>query len=297
MNLNIFVSKECFVYCRGCYSYSREEKCSEILSTEKIERFLKYAYDKGITKVTLCGGDPLIRFDIVKLLKKIKKIGYKISIDTMGTSLIRDVRLGKNTIKKVKIEDICKYVDCIGIPIDGSCNEIIRLFRQSKFDILNDQLAICNLLSKYNIKICINTVAHKGNISDFENIAEIINKLDRLDKWQIFQFTPIGKYGLLNRKEFEISEKQFFECKEKTIKIFKNTEKLEFKESKSRVKRYMLIDNSGTAWIPEFEKNNTISNKLKERVIIGNIQNENDWEKICKNVIGNKKVGEIKNET
>ena len=41
MNLNIFVSKECFVYCRGCYSYSREEKCSEILSTEKIERFLK----------------------------------------------------------------------------------------------------------------------------------------------------------------------------------------------------------------------------------------------------------------
>jgi hypothetical protein len=50
MNLNIFVSNMCFVYCRGCYSYSREEKCNKLLETDKIIDFLKYAHTKGISK-------------------------------------------------------------------------------------------------------------------------------------------------------------------------------------------------------------------------------------------------------
>ena len=77
MNLNIFVSNKCFIYCRGCYSYSREEKCNKLLETDKIVDFLKYAYSKGIRKVTLCGGDPLAREDIIYLIKKINKICRK----------------------------------------------------------------------------------------------------------------------------------------------------------------------------------------------------------------------------
>lgn len=74
MHLNIFVSQKCFLYCKGCYSFSRTEKCDQIVPTETIVAFLKYAYNKGIDKVTLCGGDPLTRKDIIRLLKQIKKL-------------------------------------------------------------------------------------------------------------------------------------------------------------------------------------------------------------------------------
>ena len=70
MHLNIFVSRKCFLYCKGCYSFSRTEKCEQTVPTDTIVAFLKYAYNKGINKVTLCGGDPLTRKDILDLLKK-----------------------------------------------------------------------------------------------------------------------------------------------------------------------------------------------------------------------------------
>lgn len=55
MHLNIFVSQKCFLYCKGCYSFSRTEKCGQIVPTKTIVEFLQYAYNKGIDKVTLCG--------------------------------------------------------------------------------------------------------------------------------------------------------------------------------------------------------------------------------------------------
>ena len=71
----------------------------------------------------------------------IKSIGYYISIDTVGTSIIRDVVKNDGTItKKIDAKDLSELVDEIGLPIDGSNNEIFRKFRQTDFDLLSDQL-------------------------------------------------------------------------------------------------------------------------------------------------------------
>jgi organic radical activating enzyme len=212
MHLNLFVSQKCFLYCKGCYSFSRIEKFGQTLETQKIIDFLEYAYDYGIEKVTLCGGDPLVRSDIIDLLKMIKNIGYYISIDTIGTSIIRDVIKNDGTIiKQIDAKVLSELVDEIGLPIDGSNNEIFRKFRQTDFDLLSDQLEICDELKKYNINICINTVVHKGNLDDTKLLCDIVNKLDYIKKWQLFKYAPMGKYGVLNREQFEISEKQFEE--------------------------------------------------------------------------------------
>lgn len=285
MHLNVFVSQRCFLYCKGCYSFSREEKCGQKLSTDKIIEFLKYVYSKGIKKVTLCGGDPLTRLDILELLHKIKKIGFYISLDTVGTSIIKNVeRNGCVVIKKIDAKKISKYVDVIGIPLDGSNNEIFKLFRQTSTDIINEQLSICKELHKYGANICINTVVHKGNLEDAYEISKMIKKIDYINKWQIFRFSPLGKYGYKNRKLFENDDKNFFEFKSKVLEIFENdSSKLQFKDFSVRDKSYMLIDNSGNAWIPSFENNNLDCsiNNIENRNIIGNITNYKDWDKIC----------------
>ncbi len=99
-------------------------------------------------------------------------------------------------------------VDIIGIPIDGSTNEIFRRFRQTKEDIVNEQLAVCKELHNFGANICINTVAHKGNLEDAQGLANLIKKMDYINKWQIFQYMPLGKFGLKNRECFEITDKQ-----------------------------------------------------------------------------------------
>lgn len=285
MHLNVFVSQKCFLYCKGCYSFSRVERCGQIVDTQKLVSFLEYIYNNGINKVTLCGGDPLLRKDIMDLLQKVKRIGYSISIDTVGTSIIRDVVINDGSVvEKIDAEKLVDLVDEIGIPIDGSENEVFKKFRTTNFDILSDQLEIIKQLKKYNGNVCINTVVHRENIDDAEALSKIINELHEIKKWQLFRYAPMGKYGIINRNLFEITDAEFEKYKQKIISSYANLEKLEFKDYDSRVNKYMLIDNSGNAWIPEYNQFvfSDSNIKIEKRKIIGNINNVNDWGIICK---------------
>lgn len=288
MHLNIFVSQKCFLYCKGCYSFSRTEKCGQMVDTCSLVKFLEYAYRKGINTVTLCGGDPLVRKDIIDLLKKIKKIGYYISMDTVGTSIIRDVINKDGTIiKKIDAKELVNYVDEIGLPIDGSNNEIFKKFRLTNFDILSDQLKIYEELKKNKANICINTVVHKGNLDDAEELSKIINKLDGIEKWQLFKYAPMGKYGIINRKLFEITEDEFERYKKRILSSCIRKDLIEFKGYNLRNRAYMLVDNSGNAWIPQYNQNlfDYCDGTIEKRDIIGNITNIDDWEKICKKIM------------
>lgn len=285
MHLNIFVSQSCFVHCKGCYSFSREEEKGKMMSTDKLINFLRYVYDSGCQKVTLCGGDPLTRYDIIELLEKIKAIGFTISLDTVGSPIIGDVVCDKHTIvRKIDAKKLAELVDMIGIPIDGSTNEIFKRFRQTKVDLINQQLAVCEELHQFGAHICINTVAHKGNLEDAYELAQLIKGVNYISKWQIFQYEPLGKFGLRNRELFEITDKQFSDFQATVLEVFDNDiSRLQFKASHNRKNAYMLIDNSGNAWIPAYENMSLskFSYVLNESVIIGNVKNSEDWNKIC----------------
>ncbi len=284
MHLNIFVSQSCFLHCKGCYSFSREEEKGQKIPTNILIDFLQFVYDEGVRKITLCGGDPLTRCDIIALLEKMKEIGFCISMDTVGSAIIKDVAIGKHLIvKQVNAEKIAKLVDMIGIPIDGSTNEIFKRFRQTRADLINEQLAICQELNKYGANICINTVAHKGNLENAYELAKLVKSLV-VSEWQIFQYEPLGKFGLMNKDIFEITDKQFSDFQSTVLEVFDNDiSKLQFKASHNRKNAYMLIDNSGNAWIPSSENMSTskFSYILNDNVIIGNITNIDDWHKIC----------------
>lgn len=274
MHLNFFVSPKCFYYCKGCYSHSREENCDNIVSTDIIIKFLDYAYNKGVKKVTFCGGDPLTRSDILNLLEKTKKIGYYISLDTLGTTVIKSIiNHNKVVYKKTDVKKLAKYINMIGVPIDGSNNEIINMFRQTNVDIINEQINICHKLNKFKIPICINTVIHKGNLEDIDKIVELLNQINYIKKWQIFEFIPSGKYGIINKDLFQISDNDFNKAKSRVKDNFDDINKVQFKDMNDRNKAYMLIDNSGNARISNYTDNS--------KRIIGNIKNSHDWDKIC----------------
>ncbi|BDE09049.1 hypothetical protein [Lactococcus cremoris] len=94
-------------------------------------------------------------------------------------------------------------VDFIGIPIDGSTDEIIQLFRRGRKNFLDEQLKVLSFLEKINATVCINTVLHSGNFNDLNNIHSIISRFNNVRKWQIFEFMPIGELGYKNKKSMK----------------------------------------------------------------------------------------------
>lgn len=74
--LRISVTDRCNLHCRYCMPEEGIEDIGHdrVLRYEEIIRFVKIAAAKGIRKVRLTGGEPLVRKDIVKLVSAIKGI-------------------------------------------------------------------------------------------------------------------------------------------------------------------------------------------------------------------------------
>jgi len=81
-NLRISVTDRCNIRCVYCMPETVTFLPRQsLLSFEEIERFVRIAAPKGITKVRLTGGEPLVRRDLPRLVEKIAAIP---GIDDIG---------------------------------------------------------------------------------------------------------------------------------------------------------------------------------------------------------------------
>lgn len=264
---------KCFVRCPGCYNYFSKKD----YQTDDLLNFLSELKEKvHVPKVTMAGGDPLAREDMPYILNNLKKMGFRINVDTVGLSLIRDVMIGKNTfVKKVSAEEIIKSIDVIGIPFDGTTDEIINIFRRGLK--VHEVKGIIEELSKNKANICINTVVHKNNYDDIVNIFSQIKEYKSISKWQLFQFMSIGPGGFKNRLKYELSDTQFNELKDVLGAINDSEIDIQLKSRLNRKNKYLLIDGEGVVWIPRQNENDNWLNEDEnnERILLGNI-NENN---------------------
>lgn len=279
-------ANDCFVQCGGCYNFFGKNK--NIISTEQIISFLRKIDTSIVEKITVSGGDPLARTDLLPLLSNIKKLGFLINMDTVGTGFIKSTCTikSKRIIQQTQIEDISPFVNILGIPLDGSNSNIIRQFRMGRSSIFEEQLNILETAQKTNLKICINTVVHKLNIHDLVNIAKIIKNFSNIIEWQLFQYMPIGPLGFYNKDKYNISDNDFSNVcnnlRDFMSKINCNI-KIHPKSKSKRKKLYLLIDTDGVAWTPYISDEVTWNPRKDEnnkRIIIGNITNHLDTDKI-----------------
>lgn len=285
-HLIIAASNDCFVKCRGCYNFWGANK--QIVSTECILNFLKQLDSERIEKITVSGGDPLIRPDIIELLSEIKGLRYKINMDTVGTGLLANTEsVSGKTVKQIDAQKLSELVDVIGIPLDGCASDSIHTFRLGRSNIFQEQIAILSKLDQAGANICINTVVHKQNLRDVSDIVDVIHGFNHISKWQLFQYMPIGVMGYKNRGDFEISDEEFLgviynvseRAKIKIPSVIFNP-----KAKNQRQKLYLLIDTDGYAWTPltvvddKFWQRSSVKND--KRIILGNIKNSNEMRQI-----------------
>ena len=84
VQLNASCNFNCFFCHREGVGQSREEP-----SIEELEKIARVASKYGISKVKLTGGEPMLRNDIVEIVKMFKRYMQEVSMTTNGTGLPR----------------------------------------------------------------------------------------------------------------------------------------------------------------------------------------------------------------
>lgn len=105
LNLRISVTQKCDKHCPYCHREG-ESNPSTVMSVKEITRIVKIALSLGISRVKLTGGEPLLRKEIIRIIKTIAGLkGLKdLSMTTNGTNLkflAEDLR--KAGLKRVNI--------------------------------------------------------------------------------------------------------------------------------------------------------------------------------------------------
>ena len=204
--LRISVTDRCDLRCVYCM----KEKMNflpknEILTLEEIDRLCFNFIQLGVEKIRLTGGEPLVRKNIIELIKNLNEKKQntnlkEITLTTNGTLL-------KNYAKSLKENGI----DRINVSLDTINNDKYK--KITRFGNLNNVLSGIDEALKHNIKIKINTVVFKNFNEDelFDLIEWCNNKnidltfievmpMDDTDMPRNMQFVSLDKiYKKLNK--------------------------------------------------------------------------------------------------
>ena len=197
--LRVSVTDRCDLRCVYCM----KEKMNflpknEVLSLEEIERLCDNFIDLGVEKIRLTGGEPLVRKDIIHLIKNLNK---KKSISNLKEiTLTTNGSLLKKFAKELKNNGINRINVSLDTIIKDKYKEITR------FGNLDNVLDGINEAIKNNIKVKINTVVFKNfNEMELENLIEWSNSnnhdltfievmpMDETDSPRDLQFVPLNK--------------------------------------------------------------------------------------------------------
>jgi len=85
-SLRISLTQRCNFNCFFCH-HEGEHGSGDELTVDEVERIVKLAAEQGITKVKLTGGEPLIRDDIVEIVRRISPLVKEVSMTTNASRL------------------------------------------------------------------------------------------------------------------------------------------------------------------------------------------------------------------
>lgn len=149
----------CNFRCPFCYS-------SELVLPEKIKKqprisqkeFFSFLRErKGLLEaITVCGGEPTLNKDLPAFIKKIKKLGYLVKLDTNGSN----PKMLKSLIDKKLIDYVAmdikapreKYVKVVGGRVNvDDIEESIKILKQNKVDYEFRTTVVPSIHSKKDI--------------------------------------------------------------------------------------------------------------------------------------------------
>ncbi len=188
----------CNFRCPYCHNPELvNETCDEI-DTEKIFAFLKTRIGR-LDGVTITGGEPTMHEDLKFFIKKIKKMGFLVKLDTNGTN--------PNIVKEL-IEE--KLIDYVAMDIKGPLNEYSKIVDRP-VDIYKIKESII-LLKKNLVSYEFRTTVVKALLSP-EDIEQIGKDISGAKTYYFQKFVPTKILNPAFIKKTTYSDNEFKELK------------------------------------------------------------------------------------
>jgi len=204
----------CNMRCPFCYNKSlvlHPEKMPTI-ANQQIENYLK-TNRKWIDGVVLTGGEPTLHRDLSILCKEIKKMGFKVKVDTNGTNSAMINGLIKNQLVDHVALDVKaplikeKYSEASGV----NANSFLQKIRQTIHILLSDAVeyefrttVVPTLHHSKDIEKICQTIkgCKKYSLQNFKSDAETLNpkyqNLKPFSKKQMDTFLQVAKQIVSN---------------------------------------------------------------------------------------------------
>ena len=264
------ITSDCTQNCRYCYG----PKNIPALNLKGIKKIFKLFSEKGVKAVVLTGGEPLIRNDIDKILKELKKLKIKIYLDTNGDLFFN--------YKK----SINQSINILGLPLDNF-HESAPYRSKNNFKHVLKILDYYKKLKRKKPKIKIGTVVTQENINSLLNIAELLKDYP-IDYWKIYQFIPIGKTARKNKNELIVENQKYLNKVNKVLAKYGHFFEIIISPREERAKAYFLINPDGSIIMPT---DNGIKCQEKN---IGHVFDKNIIEKWQQQVTERNYIGNVK---
>lgn len=178
--LDLHLNNTCSLRCRHCVFSSGERKIRE-MSFDVIKKTIREFVEinnNGV--INLFGGEPLLRSDILYIIKEIKKQGLSVGITT-------NCEVSNYLIKKV----LAIGIDRITTNLDGATAQTHDWIRNQKGNFEKAKRALKLFVSK-KLFTTVNSVIHKDNIHEAISILNICRDL-KVNALAFYFLTPTGR--------------------------------------------------------------------------------------------------------
>ncbi|HLW76910.1 MAG TPA: GTP 3',8-cyclase MoaA [Bryobacteraceae bacterium] len=189
-NLRVSVTDRCNVRCFYCMPETgvKFQPREQILSFEEIERFVRIAVSLGVRKLRVTGGEPLVRKDLAKLIRKLASIEgiTDLALTTNGVLLAEQAEgLYDAGLRRINV-----HLDTL------DRERFLQITRRDDLDKVLEGIEKCRELGYGPIKI--NVVAVKNLIEpDVVPLARFGR--ERNIEIRYIEFMPLDAQGLWDR--------------------------------------------------------------------------------------------------
>ncbi|MFW9892591.1 MAG: radical SAM protein, partial [Candidatus Thorarchaeota archaeon] len=175
------VTRACNLKCKHCYESAGQKDQNELSTNEALECVDKLA-DAGVVFLAFSGGEPTIRPDILRLIRRATERGIYVAVATNGISFSNPER-----VKRFKNAGM-KFVQ---ISVDGANADTHDNFRGVSGAFERTIRGIKNCVSE-GLFVEISTTVTRHNISEIHDVITLSESLKA--RWlMLYNLVPVGR--------------------------------------------------------------------------------------------------------
>lgn len=193
LRVDLNLTNRCHLSCKYCYASANELFYgSNELTLQEIDKLFQEFEDMGVFRVQLAGGEPLLRRDILEIIKLTRKYTFSLTLNTTGMFLADDIC----------VEIAKSNFELITVSLEADNKELHEKIRGGRsFD---GAISAIELLKKHKIRTAVGITLNSFNIDTIFDVIDMVRPMT-VDIVGIQVLCPSGR---LSKNNYLIPERR-----------------------------------------------------------------------------------------